>query len=365
MKKKSDKVYQHFIPKFYLRLFSTNRNSIGTYIFSDDKYVKNAPLDSVGGAKYLYGEDGQIEDWFSEFEGLWDNTLKKIVNTDSLKIDNEDYASLLFFIFLSDARSKTMANINNKFINELAILTNNIDPKNKKLKFSDKIVEYEIPNYYPIASAEDIVPIMLDLKLVLLINNTSHQFVTSDCFVCKYNQFLLNKKHIFGYGYGTIGFQCFIPISSRHCLLLYDPSIYELKTKDNILVINDNKEIYKLNKLFYYNSDKYLFFNNEYDKKRLNVLLNNKSRLKEEDNTVLMSNDNQYLLRMPNRCIKKNFDIRFIRVKKEANKMVIETNMSAPIRQIAKKLDDGGYETPKEVLKQIEGKKFFVQKKEQ
>lgn len=62
------------------------------------------------------------------------------------------------------------------------------------MKFSDKIMEYTIPNYYPIASAEDVVPIMLDLKLVLIINNTSNQFITSDCFVCKYNQFLLEKK---------------------------------------------------------------------------------------------------------------------------------------------------------------------------
>ena len=365
MSKKTEKVYQHFIPKFYLRLFSTNRNSIGTYIFNVDRYVKNASLDSIGGVDYLYGEDGQIEDWFSEFEGLWNNTIKKIVDNNLLQIDNDDYEALLFFIFLSDARSKTTADINNKFINELAIITNNIDPKNKNIMLSEKIVEYKIPNYYPIASAEDIVPTMYDLKLVLLINNTSNQFITSDCFVCKYNQFLIDKKHILGYGYGQIGFQCFVPISPKHCLLLYDPSIYELKTKDNIFVINDNKEIYKLNKMFYYNSNKYLFFNNEYNKNRLDVLLNNKNRLKEDDCTILRSADDQYLIRMSNRCILKNFNIEFIKTKKEANKMRIETNMSAPIRPIAKKLDNGEYEPPKEVLKQIEGKKFFVQKKEQ
>lgn len=220
----------------------------------------------------------------------------------------------MFFIFLSDARSKNIADINNKFINELAILTNNVDPKNKKIKFSDKIVEYKILNYYPIASAEDVVPIMLDLKFVLLINNTSSQFITSDCFVCKYNQFLLDKNHIVGYGYWTIGFQCFVPISQVHCLMLYDPSIYELKTNKNILIINNSKEIYKLNKLFYYNSDKYLFFNTNYDKNRLDVLLKDKDKLKKDDNTVLKNNDNQYLLRLPNRCIKKNFNIKSKRI---------------------------------------------------
>lgn len=364
MTSKTEKVYQHFVPKFYLRLFSTNRNSIGTYVFGGDKYVKNAPLDSVGGEKYLYGEDGQIEDWFSEFEGIWDNVLKKIIQTNSLKIDKEDYVSLLFFIFLSDARSKNIADINNKFINELAILTNNVDPKNKKIKFSNKIVEYKVPNYYPIASAEDVVPIMLDLKLVLLINNTSSQFITSDSFVCKYNQFLLDKKHIVGYGYGATGFQCFVPISPVHCLMLYDPSIYELKKNDNVFVINDSKEIYKLNKLFYYNSDKYLFFNNNYDKNRLDVLLKDNDRLKEDNNTVLKSDDNHYLLRLPNRCIKKNFNINFIKTKKQANRIKIEINKSAPIRPIVERLNDDEYETPEHILKEIEWKKFYVQKKE-
>ena len=98
MNNKTEKVYQHFVPKFYLRLFSTNRNSVGAYIFNDDRYVKNASLDSIGGVDFLYGEDGQIEDWFSEFEGLWNNTIKRIIQTNSLEIDKEDYSSLLIIL---------------------------------------------------------------------------------------------------------------------------------------------------------------------------------------------------------------------------------------------------------------------------
>ena len=92
--------------------------------------------------------------------------------------------------------------------------------------------------------------------------------------------------------------------------------------------------------------------------------MKDKDKLKKDDNTVLKNNDNQYLLRLPNRCIKKNFNINFIKTKKQANKIKIEINKSAPIRPIAERLNDEEYETPEHVLKEIEWKKFYVQKKE-
>ena len=138
-----------------------------------------------------------------------------------------------------------------------------------------------------------------------------------------------------------------------------------MKTKDNIFYINDNKEIHKLNKLFYYNSDKYIFFNNNYDKKRIDILLNDKNRLMEDDNTIFKSSDNQYMLRLPNRCIKKNFNLEFIKIKKYTSKIKVDSNKSAPLRAIAKKLDSEDINVPEDVLRKIEGKVFKVQNKDE
>lgn len=362
---KTKKEYQHYVPKFYLRLFSNNPKSIGTYIFKQRKYISTASLSSIGGSKYLYGEDGKIEDWFSELEGKWNVILKKIINNNSLNINLEEYTYLLMFIFLSDARSKTNADTMNKFINELAITTHNIDPKNKeKYSYKDNIAHFTIPNLHTIETMPNIVPIMFDLNMVLIINQTNTQFITSDCIVSKYNQFLLEKSYKRGYAYGTCGIEIFVPISPNHCLCLYDNSIYESKQKNNIITIKDVKEINKLNKLFLYNSDKNIFFNAVFGKGKLDVLLKNTNRIVEDESTIFKSKDGEFLIKFASRYIDKNFDLNFIKTSKAAKKIKVNLNSSAPVRPYVEVLrSKDKEETPKEIMQKIEGKKFYLEKK--
>jgi len=223
----TEKKYQHYVPKFYLRFFSNDEKSIGAYIFKSKSYITNASIKGIGGSNYFYGKDGKLEDWFGELEGKWSIILKKIIETNQLNISIEDYIYLLMFIYLSDARNKNSANIINKFVNEIAITTLNMDSKQKiQHSYKEKIASMNIPNIYSIQVMEDIIPILLDLRLVLIVNETSNQFITSDCSLVRYNQFLLEKGYKRGYAYGTCGIECFIPISPKHCLCLYDNIIY-------------------------------------------------------------------------------------------------------------------------------------------
>ena len=41
---KVEKEYQHYVPKFYLRFFSDNTRSIGTYIFKERKFIDQAAV---------------------------------------------------------------------------------------------------------------------------------------------------------------------------------------------------------------------------------------------------------------------------------------------------------------------------------
>ena len=367
MRKKSEKEYQHYVPKFYLRFFSNNSKSVGTYIFKNNKYIPIASLDSIGGSKYLYGEDGEIENWFSELEGKWNIILKKIIDTNSLNINQEEYTYLLMFIYLSEARSKTSADIMNKFINEVAITTYNIDPKNeKKYSYKENIAKFAIPNLNTIEIMPEIIPLLFDLNLVLIVNETDNQFITSDCIVNKYNQFLLEKGYKRGFGYGTCGLECIVPISPKHALCLFDNYLYDAKIKNHIITIRDSKEITKLNKLFLYNSDKNIFFNENIQKSRLDVLLKSKEKLSIEENTLFKSDDGEFLMKLGSRCIDKNFDFKFIKTKEKAKKIRVNNNAAAPIRTYAQKLDEENNkdQTPENIIEKISGKKFYLQNKE-
>ena len=367
MAKKTEKEYQHYVPKFYLRFFSNNSKSVGTYIFKNNKYIPVASLDSIGGSKYLYGEDGEIENWFSELEGKWNIILKKIIDTNSLNITQEEYTYLLMFIYLSEARSKTSADIMNKFINEVAITTYNIDPKNEnKYSYKENIAKFAIPNLNTIEIMPEIIPLLFDLNLVLIVNETDNQFITSDCIVNKYNQFLLEKGYKRGFGYGTCGLECIVPISPKHAICLFDNYLYDAKIKNHIITLKDSKEVTKLNKLFLYNADKNIFFNENVQKSRLYVLLKSKEKLSIEEDTLFKSDDGEFLMKLGSRCIDKNFDFKFIKTKEVAKKIRVNNNIAAPVRPYAQMLDEekNKEQTPKDIIEKINGKKFYLQHKE-
>lgn len=332
--KNNNKKYNHYVPKFYLRFFSPNKKSVGVYIFENEKKLLRASLNSVGGYNYLYGQDGSLEEWFRNLERQWNAILKKIIETRTFDINDEEYTLLLMFVYLSEARSLRKADEINDFINYLMITiwnTNNI----KKINYDTTIVKNTIPNLYSINNIRDVLPVLFDLKFVLILNQTSSQFITSDCIVNIYNQFLIEKGFKRGYGYGSIGIQIFIPISPYCCLCLYDHKIYDAKVKNDIIIIKNQKEINKMNELFLYNSYKYIFFHENINKSKLNILLKNKKRLNKENCSKIKSKDGKYILKFNFKTIDKNFNLTFFKIKNNANKIVLNKNMTAPNRSMA------------------------------
>lgn len=361
----TQKKYQHYVPQFYLKLFSNDKKSIGLYLLDSKKYISNASIREIGGDDYFYGKDGELEDWFGELESKWSIIIKKIIENNELKLDITDYIYLLMFIYLSDARNKNNANIMNKFVNELAVTAINMYKENDiKISYKDKIVSLNSPNIYSIIAMEDIIPILLDLKLSLIINNTNNQFITSDCIVTRYNQFLLERGYKRGYAYGTCGIECFVPISPKYCLCLYDDTIYETKKRSDIIIVNSCDEINKINKLFLYNSDKNIFFNNTMNKNRVDTLMRNYKKLEIDEDTIFKSNDGEMILKIGSRCIDKNFSLQILSTRKNAKKIKVDLNVSAPIRPYVSMLTQDNEDIPEEIKSIIEGKKFYLTNKE-
>lgn len=361
----TDKKYQHFVPKFYLRFFSDDKKSVGTYILKDKKYIKQASLNSIGGANYLYGEDGVIEDCFSELEGNWNTLISKIINTEKLELNMNEYFWLLTFIFFSDARSKQVADSQNEMINYFANVTNVLMSNNSinNVSFDDNLAKFNIPNYYPLSVAETVIPLFFDLKLCLLKNNTSSQFITSDCIVVKYNQYLLDNNFSFGYGYAAAGFQCFLPISPKLCLYLFDPAVYQHKEKNHIINLNQNTDVYQLNKLFAYNSDKCLFFYHSTSEDRIKTFLKNNEKQKRKNNSIFKTEDNEYMIMISQKCINKKFNLNFVKFKTNyRKKKVIIKSLQPPIRELPRKFMNDKEDLPEEVLNKLQGKIFHLEK---
>ena len=53
--------FQHYVPQFYLKNFSSNNKSVGIYNFNVNKYISNASIKDNFGKNYFYGDDKRIE----------------------------------------------------------------------------------------------------------------------------------------------------------------------------------------------------------------------------------------------------------------------------------------------------------------
>ena len=145
--------YQHYVPQFYLRNFSNNGKSVGTFIFSKRRYVANASIQKVCGRDFLYGEDLDIEKWFQGLEGTWAKILDKIITTGKMDMSDEEWTYLLMFFYLSDVRTAYAADAFVEEVNLMVKAHAKLYRARKGMEISDEEIEslqvkVDKPNLY-------------------------------------------------------------------------------------------------------------------------------------------------------------------------------------------------------------------------
>lgn len=255
----------HFIPKFYLKLFSNERSgkTIGLYNLSSKKYVKNANLKNQAYENYFYGKDGIVEDSLGNLESRTSKTISSIINDNQIpKQSSEEYEILLVYTLFQATRTKSSAN-------EINDLTNKT--LKKILSYDDNLKKYvdevdfmmNSPASFSLKSVIPAIEHTKDLTCKLVINNSECEFITSDNPAVKYNQFLEKKNHKGGrLGLVVKGLQIFFPISPKHLLVFYDSKVYKIGfKKKSFIELIDKNDVNSLNLLQTMNCEELVFFN--------------------------------------------------------------------------------------------------------
>ena len=256
---------QHYVPKFYFRLFSKNKKTICLYVISKNKFVEHANIKNQCSKSYFYSKNTNIEKKFSQLEGLAKNILTKIIKNNSLdELSNREIENLKSYILFQYGRTKFIKDRANDLANHLFDLSKPGMYDNAKKAGEDycwesiKNTKIEMnPNYIVLLSIISNI-LLIDMKMCLLENKSQMDFIFSDNPVVFFNSFFNDK-----YPYGTTGFssrglQIFFPINSKLMLFLYDSDFYEVKfTK-----INKTKDIQRLNGLQIFNCDNNIYFEN-------------------------------------------------------------------------------------------------------
>lgn len=256
---------QHFVPKFYLKYFSVEKNNKSLNIFNKhlEKYIPNASLASQAYKKYYYGKDGLLEKSLAEVEGKAAVLLQTISKTKNLPNQlSSIHKYLLFFILLTDLRNlnynlslkESLQSMHDSMFNEGEI----VDPK-YDLR-TDNTVDLSL------SALPMLIDLCADLDFKLIINNTNKPFITSDNPVIRYNQYL--EKLVPGSmntGYSSLGLQILFPISPNLMTVFYDQDIYKVgSAKKREIEINKVSEIEMLNMLQIMNCGQNVYFNNNF-----------------------------------------------------------------------------------------------------
>ena len=322
---------QHYLPQFYLKKFSYNKNDkmIGVFNLNNNFYYQKAPLKNQGSKNFFYGKDGIIENELSKIEGKYSQILNKVLLEVKIPNITNDYNQLLDFLIITKLR-------NPLFIENIK------DSQNFMFDGATKQVpnDNEDRHIKTIKSLLKLIPFIIDtcadLEAKLLYNSTNTPFIISDNPLISYNQFL-EKKNIpyWKSAYGSLGYQSFFPISPTICILLYDPAIYIVgkSQEKNVVEISDVNEINDINIMQFLNCTSQVFFNELISEKYI-LRIYEKSKLFKKANIQFTKKidsfengkyvgEDRY---SGNSDIEINLKISKIKIKSDALKLVFDKN---------------------------------------
>ena len=300
---------QHYVPRFYLRNFSDDGESIWLYNMQADREF-NEPISRVCARDYFYSKETDVEKAIGSIEGSLSAGLEQLLAKQSVARFQTEielkpvWHRILQFLTFQEARTALSkkeierdSDILFEATVEAGVEAGELEPSIlEDVKEGDVQLEWKkspqlLPMFYQLHCA----PLLADLWGTLLINKTNTELVTSDHPVVRHNPYFIGENHPQEVGWQSRGLQVYCPLTSHHYLLLHDPECYTVEsTSDGIRAIHNESVIDELNKLQIVNCDNNVFYGKE---GRQDEIKNMKNRL---GDCVTTDRDDQGRIRTEN-----------------------------------------------------------------
>uniref|UniRef100_UPI004057C129 DUF4238 domain-containing protein n=1 Tax=Candidatus Electrothrix sp. TaxID=2170559 RepID=UPI004057C129 len=318
---------QHYVPRFYLKNFSSDNSSgrcraINLFNIPSYKKILNAKLYNQCYQNYFYGKDGTLENILERVEGKASQIISEII----LKCELTDKYTFLFYTVLQYFRTlysaESMDEHTDKFYKTL--IKKDILPmgvSDEQLSFV-KIVRNNSPLHsVQHACLYHYLACDLDLK-ILRICTKGLEFISSDNPVVFYNQFMPFHKMGSNIGLASKGLQIFFPISPKHLVVLYDGAIYGVgKKKHKLVELREKRDVEQLNRLQFVSALENVYFSdrnyaayNEY------LLARNYRRTNKQHVKSYPQKNGGYLIGSYKEDIRTDLELSFIKILKKAKR---------------------------------------------
>jgi hypothetical protein len=260
---------QHFVPRHYLKKLSNGNDFLYVYPFVMRECYKNN-INNLCKENFFYGEDDRsqkFENGLSNFEDKHAQILKKIIDSASLNILNEnEYVEFVLFLLLQDARTKRSKWEIQKFTQ---VLIDNVFKPQMKARERPSFITDEWIDKLEIRFIGDFALRMwgatrhldglMDLKAILINNVTNQNFFCSDHPVVRYNYIKFENSS--SIDYLAPGLMIFFPISNEIMVLLYDEKAYSIDLDfDSIYCLDNGADLESINKLQFISASDCILF---------------------------------------------------------------------------------------------------------
>lgn len=272
----SNGLNQHFVPKFYFRLFTRGEKWIHLLRKGEDRISLEAPIKGECARHKFYG-DPKIEHLFSKVEGQHSTVLRHLRDfawQSSPPIRPADLARLHEAVLFQ--RSRTELEVEKNWPATQAFLLETFkefvrrDPRieNPTMLLEEVEhgnIEFTQPTHERvallIAAAIENAVLISDLDFHLLRNQTEYPFLFGDSPVVFCNTYYRNVTHRGVLGLTTPGLQIFFPLDSRTLLLMLDDQVYGGRSREPLIVdVHERCDVSQLNALQIHHSIDTVYF---------------------------------------------------------------------------------------------------------
>jgi len=348
-----EKKKHHYVPIFYLKLFSNNKDNktIGIFNIESKKFIRNGALKSQAHEDYFYGKDKIVENALQVLETEASRVLTSLIENHELPLaGTDDFYTLFVYVVFQATRTLYSSDAINEHFDKMIKATYKEDPRVKNYLSLVKF-EHSNPAAFALGTMSFSLPIVFDLEYKLLINKTSWKFITSDNPVIKYNQFMESRKWPGGHcGWAETGLQVFFPLSPDICLILYDKDMYKIGSKNrNTLSVCNVNDVKDINKLQFINANENIYFNDEVQDSYVKQIYQTNEKLRRNQKIIVdefrqaesEASDKAFYLLSYDVDIKINLFLTFIEESKSAKrKQLGPTMMNVRNPQLCRELSE-------------------------
>ncbi len=241
---------QHYVPRCYLKAFSTDGAGAAIGLFNIDRelFVPAAPLKHQCSRDYFYGEDLRLEKALQEVEGHYAELAREIVTPGyALTADHRGFLRKFWLIqhLRTEAASRRMVQMSEQMTRTAGITDDKF-----KMGIKDAV-------QHSMSVAFEQLPFVQDMKVCLLRNRTSEPFIVSDDPAVLTNRWHLESPIPSGksFGLGAAGSIFLLPLTPQIQCVAYDGDVYSVPHERGWAEVRRSADVQSINQHQFLNSN--------------------------------------------------------------------------------------------------------------